>query len=558
MSPISPVAQASESRFGAGTTFTGEGLVVAGGPFQLDADVTIPHFRYENGDLTGAGALTVGEAMTWVGGVAHPGGPIVVPAGATLDVPSSPGAVWLGRPLNVAGTMQWDAAGGPFLYGYAGSGYGPITLQDGSTFTVIGAATSGYDLHVPVFVEAGATLIRNGTGTVVQNGAVTNDGTVRLAAGGLRPTGGLTQRGRVEGRGTLDVAGGSWTNTGTFAPGASPGVLTVAGTYTNRVLEVELGGTTPGTGHDQLVVTGTATLADTLRLSLVGSYAPAVGDAYTILTAGGLAGTFSSVEAPPGIAVSVTYTATSAVVTVTDRATLTVVRTVPTVAVVVPAGGSTFSIKHKITNTGSTPQTFDTWLVLTQPSGVTVPAGGPEVLTLAAGADSKRKKALKLRAGAAPGTYVLTRFLGTYPDGAVASESYSFTKAAPFAFAEPLPDDGAAVESEVDEGLWLVADETVGEAGPALAAPVATGLGTPYPNPALGQTVVRFEVAETAAVRVVVYDVLGRAVAVLADDERAAGRYEAVLDARMLAEGTYIVRMTADRAVFSRRLTIVR
>ena len=43
-------------------------------------------------------------------------------------------------------------------------------------------------------------------------------------------------------------------------------------------------------------------------------------------------------------------------------------------------------------------------------------------------------------------------------------------------------------------------------------------------------------------------DVLGRTVAVLLDGERPAGRHEATLDARALAAGVYVVRVTADGA----------
>ena len=46
-------------------------------------------------------------------------------------------------------------------------------------------------------------------------------------------------------------------------------------------------------------------------------------------------------------------------------------------------------------------------------------------------------------------------------------------------------------------------------------------------------------------VRMVVYDALGREVAVLVDAEHLAGSYEAVFDGTGLAPGTYIVRFEA-------------
>jgi hypothetical protein len=57
----------------------------------------------------------------------------------------------------------------------------------------------------------------------------------------------------------------------------------------------------------------------------------------------------------------------------------------------------------------------------------------------------------------------------------------------------------------------------------------------------------------------VVYDVLGREVAVLADEAMEAGSYEVAWpEAGSLPAGTYLVRMTAGSVVQTERLTLVR
>ncbi|HLA63073.1 MAG TPA: T9SS type A sorting domain-containing protein [Rhodothermales bacterium] len=78
------------------------------------------------------------------------------------------------------------------------------------------------------------------------------------------------------------------------------------------------------------------------------------------------------------------------------------------------------------------------------------------------------------------------------------------------------------------------------------------------PNPVTGSGVVRYVVPEAAHVRVAVYDVLGREVAVLADREQGAGRYDVALAAGSLAPGTYLVRLTAGEATLVRRVTVAR
>jgi hypothetical protein len=59
-------------------------------------------------------------------------------------------------------------------------------------------------------------------------------------------------------------------------------------------------------------------------------------------------------------------------------------------------------------------------------------------------------------------------------------------------------------------------------------------------------------------VRLTVYDILGREVAVLVDGVQAPGRHEVVFDARNLASGVYVYRLTAGAFSASRTLTIVK
>ena len=103
-------------------------------------------------------------------------------------------------------------------------------------------------------------------------------------------------------------------------------------------------------------------------------------------------------------------------------------------------------------------------------------------------------------------------------------------------------------------------DVQTGEAvaGETDALPAVLALGAPHPNPSRGGVRVGFDLPEAAAVRVSVYDALGREVAVLADGERAAGRHEATLGAGRVAPGVYVVRLVAGEAALVRRLTVVR
>ena len=57
----------------------------------------------------------------------------------------------------------------------------------------------------------------------------------------------------------VTTTGVTFNNLGTYAPGASAGSLTRVGNFDNGIFDVEIGGTSPGTQHDVLAVTGLPT-----------------------------------------------------------------------------------------------------------------------------------------------------------------------------------------------------------------------------------------------------------------------------------------------------------
>ncbi|WP_261344243.1 Calx-beta domain-containing protein [Stieleria varia] len=85
------------------------------------------------------------------------------------------------------------------------------------------------------------------------------------------------------------------------SPGQSPGVLSLDGNVTigaNRTLELEIGGTLPGTlgsNHDQLVTTGTLDIGnlDTLSMAAIGGFVPVDGDQFMIIQRNGGSGAFA-------------------------------------------------------------------------------------------------------------------------------------------------------------------------------------------------------------------------------------------------------------------------
>jgi CSLREA domain-containing protein len=79
-----------------------------------------------------------------------------------------------------------------------------------------------------------------------------------------------------------------------------------------------------------------------------------------------------------------------------------------------------------------------------------------------------------------------------------------------------------------------------------------------YPNPTRGEAIIRYGLPVQALARIEVFDMLGRRVSVLVNEQQAAGWHEVVFDSAALPGGLYVVRTHANGAVHSQRLTVVK
>ena len=92
----------------------------------------------------------------------------------------------------------------------------------------------------------------------------------------------------------------------------------------------------------------------------------------------------------------------------------------------------------------------------------------------------------------------------------------------------------------------------------AAALPLDFALAAPRPNPFSSTAQVAFDLPEASEVRLAVYDVLGREVAVLAEGWHEAGRYTPTFDGGRLPSGTYLVRIQAGPFGATRSTTLSR
>jgi hypothetical protein len=281
---------------GGGWTFVGAGG--ATGTYNLSGTAVLNTGRMIIGDTTTAGSngtvnvsgdaqinvgLGPGEEL-WVGQLSGATGELNISSG-NVDVD---GWIAVGRDngngtVNLTGTGRLaKVSNGPSgdseitTGGLGTTGGGTINVQDdavlfSNTGIVLGESAGRFG----IVNQSGGTVeitneIRSGAGT----------GTYNLSGGSLIAAriGGAAAPGTPF-AGTLDWTGGTLTvglyegsltqGGGTLAPGGSPGTTTIMGNYSlnSGDLAIELEGTDPGTGYDQVVVTGDVSLAGGLSLS---------------------------------------------------------------------------------------------------------------------------------------------------------------------------------------------------------------------------------------------------------------------------------------------------
>ena len=213
------------------------------------------------------------------------------------------------------------------------------------------------------------------------------------------------------------------------------------------------------------------------------------------------------------------------------------------------APGGTVRFDYTLTNDADAPATGDLFFTA-QRGQTTIAQGLIRSGTVPAGSSVSGSYTQRVPQNAPTGSYSYMLSAGRFPDLAVASESFAMT----------VTGDVIGTAGTADrEAEWSVEDVTPWEADGATleASSRAEALGA-FPNPFSGRTAIRFEVSASGPVRLAVYDVLGREVAVLADGRVEAGRHEATFDARGLASGVYVWRLVAGERVETGRVTLVR
>ena len=187
----------------------------ADGSVTLDDGSTVSVlFTYLGYEAGGAGTLTLhGEGTSWTSGrtkwIGHTGtGTLNITNGASVS--NTYGII--GRDSGARGTVIVDGEGSTWTNSdlYVGQdGTGTLSISDGGTVTATSASINSASILTTDLGTGSSLAVSGGTGTI------TNDGTIRLAAGAGTTSGtdSPISAGIWSGTGTVQALGGVWDST---------------------------------------------------------------------------------------------------------------------------------------------------------------------------------------------------------------------------------------------------------------------------------------------------------------------------------------------------------
>ncbi len=88
--------------------------------------------------------------------------------------------------------------------------------------------------------------------------------------------------------------------------------------------------------------------------------------------------------------------------------------------------------------------------------------------------------------------------------------------------------------------------------------PESCALHQPYPNPFNASTALSFKLQAASNIKLAIYDIAGRKVALLAEGYYPAGTHQAVWDASKVASGVYFARLEGGGLEKTRKLLLLR
>jgi len=95
-------------------------------------------------------------------------------------------------------------------------------------------------------------------------------------------------------------------------------------------------------------------------------------------------------------------------------------------------------------------------------------------------------------------------------------------------------------------------------AGESSEIPTSYSLSQNFPNPFNPETSIRYSIPIQSHVTIKIYDVLGREVTTLINEEKSVGNYEVKFNSTQFASGVYFYRLQADDYTATKKMIVLK
>ena len=123
----------------------------------------------------------------------------------------------------------------------------------------------------------------------------------------------------------------------------------------------------------------------------------------------------------------------------------------------------------------------------------------------------------------------------------------------------PYLPSGNTIVSDMVTGLYVCKfNPPVTSVGDENNLPINFSIEQNYPNPFNPSTKIKFNISEDSFISLVIYDIIGKEVTKLVNEEKPAGTYEVTFNARNLPSGTYLARLTGGNNTSTIKMSLVK
>jgi glucose/arabinose dehydrogenase len=200
--------------------------------------------------------------------------------------------------------------------------------------------------------------------------------------------------------------------------------------------------------------------------------------------------------------------------------------------ITIPAGGGSFHWNVSLTNSATTPTTFDVWIDMVYPdSTISSPMITRTNLQIGAGATINRQNLTQNVPDSGPaGTYIYRGQVGRYPNQVWHRDTFTFVKS------------GVVAGNDIEN--WDLSGWDESSRAPDVVMPNVMKVSV-EPNPFNPKAAISFQLSAISFVNLSVYDIAGRKVAELVNGMSEAGSHSVTFDGSALPSGVYLYRLTA-------------